>query len=198
VPATGHSAIGSDFSGCAQTAFARFVQRRPVPPRCRPVSRAIAPVPPPPGRLSDVARLSGSSGIRGRTLAAVKLTLRDVLDDSLTQLVFDPNDPNVARGGGLRAGRYRLNGDLTLYLKGVVFVPGVTVTGRIENFALGRQHGRLRIGGRAAPHGVLTIRRQHASGRLGGRRVSAKLNAPSAVVALSARRDRWPIPPGAP
>ena len=197
VPATGHSAIGSDFSGCAQRAFARFVQRRPVPPSC-PRVRRLAPPPPPPRRLSDVARLTGTSGLRGQTLAAVRLTLRDVLDDSLTQLVFDPDAPDVARGGGLRAGRYRLDADLTLHMHRVVFVPGVSVSGSIENFALGRQRGRLRISGRAAPHGVLVIRRRRVSGRLGGRRVSARLNAPSAVVAMSARRDRWPVPPGAP
>jgi hypothetical protein len=80
----------------------------------------------------------------------------------------------------------------------VVFVPGVRVSGSIENFALGRQRGRLRISGSAAPHGVLAIRRRRVSGRLGGRRVRARLNAPSAVVAMSARRDRWPLPPGAP
>jgi pimeloyl-ACP methyl ester carboxylesterase len=198
VPATGHSAIGSDFSGCAQRAFARFVQRRPVPPRCPRVRRGLAPAPPPPRRLSDVARLTGTRGLRGRTLAAVRLTLRDVLEDSVTQLVFDPDAPDVARGGGLRAGRYRLDADLTLHMHRVVFVPGVTVSGSIENFALGRQRGRLRISGSAAPHGDLAVHRRRVSGRLGGRRVSARLNAPSAVVAMSARRDRWPVPPGAP
>ena len=35
-PDTGHSAIGSDFYGCAQRAFARFIQRR----RCRPAAGA--------------------------------------------------------------------------------------------------------------------------------------------------------------
>ena len=198
VPATGHSAIGSDFSGCAQRAFARFLQRRPVPPECPRVRRGVAPAPPPPRRLSDVARLTGTSGLRGQTLAAVRLTLRDVLEDSVTQLVFDPDAPDVARGGGLRAGRYRLDADLTLHMQRVVFVPGVTVSGSIENFALGRQRGRLRISGRAAPHGVLAIHRRKVSGRLGGRHVSARLNAPSVVVAMSARRDRWPLPPGAP
>jgi hypothetical protein len=79
-----------------------------------------------------------------------------------------------------------------------VFVPGVTVSGSIENFALGRQRGRLRISGSAAPHGDLAVHRRSVSGRLDGRRVSARLNAPSAVVAMSARRDRWPVPPGAP
>jgi hypothetical protein len=128
----------------------------------------------------------------------VALTLRDVATDSLTELILDPRDPDLARGGGLRAGHYRIDEDVTLELNGVAFVPGVTVTGRVQNFSLGRQRGRLRIGGSVAPHGVLTIRRQRVSGRLGGRRVSAKLNASSAVDALVAQRRRWVTPPGAP
>jgi pimeloyl-ACP methyl ester carboxylesterase len=191
-PATGHSAIGSDFSGCAQRAFARFVQRRPVGPRCRRTRRAFPPQPPPPRRLAGVPRLRGTSGIRGRTLAAVKLTLNDVIEDAITELILDPRDPDIARGGGLRAGRYRIDSANTLELDGVAFVPGVTLTGRIERFLTRRQRGRLRIGGRAAPHGLLTVRRQRVSGRLGGRRVSGSLTAPAAVVALSARRERWP------
>jgi hypothetical protein len=189
-PATGHSTIGADFSGCAQRAFARFVQRRQVPPRCPRVRRPFPPTPPPPGRLADVRRLRGTSGGRGRTLAAVKLTLRDVADDSVTELIFDPRDPDIARGGGLRAGRYRIDSENTLELHGVAFVPGVTLTGRLEHFLTRRQSGRLRIGGRAAPHGLLTIRRQRMRGRLGGRRVSGSLEAPEAVVALATRRPR--------
>ena len=193
VPATGHSTIGSDVSGCAQRAFARFIQLRPVPPGCGRARRVFKPAPPPPGRLADVARLRGTSGIRGRTLAAVKLTLRDVAEDAVTELIFDPRDPDLARGGGLRAGQYRIDGENTLELDGVAFVPGVTLSGRIEHFFTRRQRGRVRIGGRAAPHGRLAIRRARMRGRLGGRRVTGALNAPSAVAALSARRDRWPL-----
>ena len=181
VPATGHSAIGADFSGCAQRAFARFMQLRPVPAGCENARRPFLPAPPPPARLADVARLRGTSGIRGKTLAAVRLTLRDVAEDAVTELIFDPTDPDLARGGGLRAGHYRI-------------VPGVTLTGRIENFLTRRQRGRIRIGGKAAPHGLLAIRRLQMRGRLGGRRVAGALNAPSAVAAISARRKRWPLP----
>jgi pimeloyl-ACP methyl ester carboxylesterase len=194
-PATGHGAIGSDFSGCAQRAFARFVQLRPVPPPCASVRRPFSPVPPPPRRLADVPRLRGTSGTRGRTLTTLKMTLLDVAEDSITQLIFDPRDPDIARGGGLRAGRYRIDVENTLVLEGVAFVPGVTLSGRVRHFLTRRQEGRLRIGGRAAPHGVVKIERQQLHGRLAGRRVSGALNAPTAVVALSARRGRWPLPP---
>jgi hypothetical protein len=188
VPQTGHSAIGSDFAGCAITAFARFVQRRPVPLGCRRLPRAFPATPPPPARLADVPPVRGVAGIRGRTLAAVELTVQDVADDSLTQLLFAERPSAVARGGGLRAGHYRLGSHNTLELHGVAFVPGVTVTGRLRHFLTRRESGRLRIGGTAAAHGVLTIRRLHVSGRLGGRPLRAALNAPEAATAAAATR----------
>lgn len=191
-PATGHSAIGADFSGCALRAFARFIQLRPVPRTCPRVRRLFPPTPPPPRRLGAVRRLAGTSGVRGRVLAAVRLTLRDVAEDSLTELIFDPRDPDIARGGGLRAGRYRIDGDNSLELHGVAFVPGVRVSGRLEQFGERRQRGVLRVSGRAGPGGRLHVRGQRVSGRLGGRRVTAELNAPSAVIALDARRNGPP------
>jgi pimeloyl-ACP methyl ester carboxylesterase len=193
-PDTGHSAIGSDFAGCALTSFARFIQRRPVPSRCPHVRKAFPAAPPPPGRLSAVRPLHGTPGIRGRTLAAVKLTLRDVAEDSLTALIFDPDSPDLARGGGLRAGHYRIGADDNLLeLRRVAYVPGVTVTGRIDNFLARRQHGRLRIGGRAAPHGLLRIDRFRIRGRLGGRRVRGSLSSPVAVLASSHALGETPL-----
>jgi pimeloyl-ACP methyl ester carboxylesterase len=191
-PATGHSALGSDFSGCTDRAFARFFQERSVPARCPRIRRPFLPSPPPPRRLGSVQPLAGTSGLRGRTLAALKLTLRDVAEDSITELIFDPEDSDLARGGGLRAGHYRIDGDNTLELDGVAFVPGVTLTGRLEHFGERRERGRLRVGGRAAPHGLLRIEGFAVRGRLGGRRVRAKLNARSALSALAAQRERWP------
>jgi pimeloyl-ACP methyl ester carboxylesterase len=192
VPSTGHSALGSDFSGCAQRTFAHFFQQRPLAGRCPRTRRPFPPSPPPPRRLAGVAPLRGTSGLRGRALAAVKLTLRDVAEDSITELIFDPSDPDIARGGGLRAGHYRIDGDNTLELFGVAFVPGVTLTGRLEHFGERRQRGRLRVGGRGAPRGLLRVERLAVRGRLGGRRVRAQLNAPSAASALAAKRRVWP------
>jgi pimeloyl-ACP methyl ester carboxylesterase len=185
VPATGHSALGADLSGCAQRAFARFVQLRPVPASCPPARRAFAPSPPPPRRLAALKPLGGGSGRRGRTLTAVRLTLRDVAEDSITELIFNPRDPDIARGGGLRAGRYRIDADNTLELRGVAFVPGVTLSGRIEHFLTRRQRGRLRIGGRAAPHGIVTIQRRQLRGRLAGRRVRGSVKATASALPRS-------------
>ena len=158
-PATGHSALGSDFSGCTDRAFARFFQERSVPERCPRGRRFFLPSPPPPRRLSSVSPLAGTSGLRGRTLAAVRLTLRDVAEDSITELILDLDDPDLARGGGLRAGHYRIDADNTLELDGVAFVPGVTLSGRLEHFGERRQRGRLRVSGRAAARGLLRVER---------------------------------------
>jgi pimeloyl-ACP methyl ester carboxylesterase len=193
-PDTGHSAIGSDFYGCAQRAFARFIQLRRVPNGCRRVQHAFPAEPPPPRRLGAVRPLRGTPGDRGRALAAMKLTLRDVAEDSLTALVFGPTGADRARGGGLRAGHYRIGSDNTLELRGVSYVPGVTVSGRIENFLERRQSGRLRIGGRAAPHGLLRIHRFSISGRLGGRRVRGNLRSPVAVGARAGALADVPLP----
>ena len=195
-PATGHSALGSDFSGCTNRAFALFFQEGSVPVRCPRARRLFLPSPPPPRRLATVEPLAGTSGLRGRTLAAVQLTLRDVAEDAITELIFDPHDPDIARGGGLRAGHYRIDGDNTLELDGVAFVPGVTLTGRIERFGERRQRGRLRVSGRAAARGLLRLERQTVRGTLDGRRVRVELNARTAVRALAAQRERWPLPLG--
>jgi pimeloyl-ACP methyl ester carboxylesterase len=191
-PATGHSALGSDFSGCMQRAFANFLRERAVATRCPRARRVWRPSPPPPRRLADVSPLQGTSGARGRTLAAVKMTLQDVAADSITELIFDVDDPDFARGGGLRAGHYRIDGHNTLVLHGVAFVPGVTLSGRLERFGERRQRGRLRVSGRAAVHGLLRVKRHDLRGRLGARRVRAQLTARSAVSALAAQRERWP------
>ena len=193
-PDTGHSAIGSDFSGCAQRAFARFIQLRQVPNGCRRRPHAFQAEPPPPRRLAQIRPLRGTPGIRGRALAAMKLTLRDVISDALTALVFGPGNASSARGGGLRAGHYRIDSHNTAVLSDVAYVPGVTVTGRLEHFLARRQTGRLRIGGPGAPHGVLRFHGLRFAGRLGGRRVRGNLRAPVTVVASSARVEAPPLP----
>jgi pimeloyl-ACP methyl ester carboxylesterase len=192
-PATGHSALGSDFSGCTDRAFRNFFGDQPVATRCRHARRLFPPQPPPPRRLSDVSPLGGS-GRAGRTLGAVRLTLVDVATDSITELIFDLDDPDIARGGGLRAGHYRIDRRNTLTLDGVAFVPGVTLSGRLEHFGERRQRGRLHVAGGAAAHGVLRFRAGRASGRLGGHRVRAGLYARRAISALAAQQQhRGPL-----
>ena len=64
-PATGHSVLGSDFSGCSDRALRSFFAERPVAdalPATR--RRFFQPSPPPPRRLSDVSPLAGSPACR--------------------------------------------------------------------------------------------------------------------------------------
>ena len=196
-PATGHSVLGSDPSPCARRAFDRFFRGGRVPSHCGKVRRAFFPQPPPPTRLSRVRRLSGVTGLRGRTLVAVRLTLRDVLEDAVTELVFDPRSRDIARGGGLRGGTYRIGQNGGVALRGLRFIPRVRVTGRIRRFGERAQSGRVRVGGPGVPGGVLTIEADRVRGRLGGRRVRAKLNllvasrpVTAAAAAASAPRAR--------
>ena len=185
-PATGHSALGSDPSPCSQRAFEAFFLGRAVSTRCRRTRRDFRPAPPPPTSIRRVRPAPGARGLRGRALGALALTLKDVSDDSLTAVILDVDDPDLARGGGLRGGRYRLDGDGTVTLRRVEYVPGVRVSGRIARFGESRQHGRLHLTGRASPDGVVRIRGTRVRGRLGHRRVRGRLRAGAAAPASAA------------
>jgi pimeloyl-ACP methyl ester carboxylesterase len=163
--ATGHSALGSDPSGCTARALARFFRDQPVAGVCRRTPRPFPALPPPPRRLGQLP-----------PLRAVAMTVRDVSEDSLTQPVLDPRDPNVARGGGLRGGTYRLSGGFTLRLSDVVFVPGVRVSGFLRRFEDVRQSGRLVVRGRV--RGALRVSGRRVVGRLDGQGVAGSLGAP--------------------
>ena len=188
--ATGHSALGSDPSVCARRAFDRFFRGGRVPSRCPRSRRFFVPQPPAPRSLARVTPLSGVRGDRGRALATVGLTLRDVLEDAVTELIYAPDDPDLARGGGLRHGHYRIGGGGTLLLREVAYVPGVRITGRIRRFGERRQSGRLRISGPGVPAGLLQVSGKRVEGTLGGRRVRATLRLvpPSPAAAAAAAR----------
>jgi len=193
-PATGHSTLGSDASGCTERAFAHFFRDQPVSTACPRRRREFPASPPPPTALSQVPLTAGVGGVRGRALTALALTLRDVGEDTLTRFIFDERDPDLARGGGLRAGRYRLDGDNRLHLANVTFVPGVRVSGFVRRFGAQRQSGRLRL--RGAVDGVLSLRGRRVSGRLRGERVRAVLSARTATSGLQAAAARLPAHAG--
>jgi pimeloyl-ACP methyl ester carboxylesterase len=178
-PNTGHSALGSDASGCTERAFAHFFRHQPVSTRCPRVRPEFPPAPPPPTALRQVAPTRGVGGNRGRALTAVAQTLRDVGEDTLTNFILDQRDPDLARGGGLRGGRYRIDGNNVLHLTRVEFVPGVRVSGSIRHFGGRQQSGRLGLGGLVG--GSLALRGRKVSGRLAGKRVRAVLSARAAT-----------------
>jgi hypothetical protein len=193
-PGTGHSALGSDASGCMERAFSRFFRGGRLPRACkRRRKREFTPAPVPPLTLKEVPRAGRVRGKTGRALGAVGLTLDDVSEDLFSAFLADFDDASGdARGGGLRGGRYLSKGSGTLFLRGVEFVPGVRVSGTIRSFQESGQKGRLRITGRATPNGRLTIRGSRVRGRLGKRRVRARLPIKSIVIDLSALASRVP------
>jgi pimeloyl-ACP methyl ester carboxylesterase len=184
-PGTGHSAIGASGSRCVAVAFDRFFRRGRLPTHCPRPRHGLAPTPVAPTSLGQVKPARGVPGERGRAIAAVAQTLADVNEDSLASVIANQLDPDLARGGGLRGGSYRLGVDGTLLLRRVQYVPGVRVSGRIRAFGERRQRGRLRIAGRGVPDGSLSIRGRTVRGRLGRKRVRARLSPSPGVVSAT-------------
>ena len=185
---TGHSVLGNDLTGCADRAFGRFFEGGVLPSRCPRGRRIVPPAPQPPRSLRALEPLRPVHGLRGRALRALALTMGDVAGDTLSTVVVGLDDPDLARGGGLRGGSYRLTGRGSLELRGVAFVPGVRVSGRIRDFLGGRQRGSLRLAGRVTPEGRLRLRDDLMTGTLGGRRVSARLPLDPFVASAKATR----------
>jgi pimeloyl-ACP methyl ester carboxylesterase len=181
-PATGHSALGADGTGCTVRAFGRFLGGGRVQTDCRRIRREFPATPPPPAGIGAVEPIRGTGGRRGRVLTAVGLTLWDVLDDVLSEYIGDLGNPAVTRGVGLRAGRYGIDRRGTLRLRELTFVPGLRLTGRVAKYLERSQRGELRVsGGPGVPSGVLTLRGYRVSGRLGGRKVRGRLRQPVLV-----------------
>ena len=194
-PATGHSVLGADPSGCAERAFARFFRNRSVASSCGRVRRQFPPAPPPPRALRRVAPVPGLGGTRGRALAAVAMTLRDVGEDALTRFVVDERDPDIARGGGLRGGALP-----DRRAQPPAPDPGGVRAARagqrvVRRFGGQRARvGRLRLTGRV--DGALALDGRRVRGRLGGRRVRAVLATRAATSGLRAAAARLPAPSG--
>jgi hypothetical protein len=191
-PATGHSVLGSDATGCAERAFAHFLAERPVSTRCPRRRRAFPATPPPPRSLRALAP---GRAPRAQAVAALAATLSDVAEDATTGFVL-AEGRDLARGGGLRAGRYRLDRRVRLHLHGVVYVPGVRVSGLLRRFGGRSQAGHVRLSGPAVPDGALSVRGRRVSGRLGGRPVSGLLDPAGGAARLRVSVARLPEPAG--
>jgi hypothetical protein len=167
VPYTGHSVLSSDPTGCANAALAAFFAAQPVA-ACAGPRPVVAPTAVAPTRLS---RLSGATKAL-KTVAATAATVRDVrLQFVGDELAAGRVTPEGAKVAGLRSGRATaVSGGYSL--RDVEFVPGVTVSGRVPTKT---GAAKLTIGGRVAPHGQLTFHADGSvTGRLGGRRVTAR------------------------
>jgi hypothetical protein len=164
VPGTGHGVFPSR-SFCPTRAVDDFFAGRPLR-TCRPGTEPPFADPMAPRSLSRVPRAAGHRGVVGRTLTAVLATVSDV-DEALNVANYSPR--GFAQVGGLRGG-YAHDNYPRIRLHGYSYVPGVRVSGRLDGAS--KQHGTLRIRGRAAAHGRVRLHRDGTiTGRLRGRRV---------------------------
>lgn len=192
VPYTGHSVLGSDFSGCAAEAVKAFFGGLTVQP-CTATNDLFSPTPITPGRLSSVKALPGLRDKPGRTVTAVLDTIVDLSRQVIgATLQFEQALPSGSSFGGLHGGYARLT-STSARLNRFSFVEGVEVTG---SFTL--QNGKLkpalmRISGGAAAHGSILIgSSQRVSGTLEGRRFDVSI----AKAKLSRAGSReWPAQP---
>lgn len=180
VPGTGHSVYGSDLTGCSERALGAFFAGRRVAAACRRSAGQIRPDGPIPRSIREL-KPAAAPGARGRTVAAAALTIFDVLEQSADSLLSDPF--GVIRGGGLRGGRF-FETRSTIRLQGVVYVPGVVVTGDVREGGA----ASVRVSGRRAARGSLEIRGSRVRGVLGGRRISGRIRSLSQPASADSAR----------
>jgi pimeloyl-ACP methyl ester carboxylesterase len=191
VPYTGHSVLGSDFSGCAERAVATFFAGAAVQP-CGAVHNVFAPTPVTPTKLAYVHAPSGLGGRPGRTLTAVLDTIVD-LDRQVISATLQANEalPSGSSFGGLRGGYAQLSSS-AVALHRLSFVAGVTLSGTfpIHDGVLGAV--TVRVSGSAAAAGTVEIGSgRRVSGTLGSRHFDLSL----ATVKLSRAGEagaEWP------
>jgi pimeloyl-ACP methyl ester carboxylesterase len=190
VPYTGHSVLTEEQTRCASEALqALFAPSTVKQCRAAPPPPSLHPPPLPPTRLALVSSANGYSGLPGRTLHAVRLTLDDYIRQLALQLELSGFAENLTalptlRTGGLRAGWAELTAG-TFSLHDYSYVPGVTVSGSIKAEAVD-----LQVGGSAAAHGTLRRGSHHSLvGTLGGLHVVLPANstATTAIVASDAQ-----------
>jgi pimeloyl-ACP methyl ester carboxylesterase len=172
VPYGGHSVLTDEPTPCARDALqAMFAGTTIKPCRATPPPAVLRLPPLPPARIADVSPTHGYSGLPGRTLHAVTLTLGDFTRQFVLALLEGLGSGSFLRspslhGGGLRAGWYQFTGK-ALVFHGYSYVPGVTISGTVASKQL-----TLHIGGSAAAHGTLRLgAREALVGRLGGQRI---------------------------
>ena len=195
VPYTGHSVLGSDFSGCAEAAVAAFFSGRAVQP-CPSALNLFAPTPISPTQLTSLRPPRGLGGKPGRTLTAVVDAIRDLARQVIAAtLQAEAELPSGSSFGGLRGGYARLSSSAVV-LHGFSFVTGVKVSGAFRVSGGRLEPAKLRVFGSSAAAGYVRFgTRKRVSGVLGGRRFDLSLARLQASRAALARR--WPERPPA-
>lgn len=181
---------------CPSDGVRSFLAGGAPPASCRSFDPGLPrATPPPPLALAEVDGERGTEGRAGRTLTAVRLTLRDgaeaVRARFFARLLTAPEEWSArrlarrlygasVRVGALRAGAYRLGFRHGRYsLRAASYVPGVAVTGALAaSDSDGDEtplRGHLRVRGPAAARGRLVVRDNVVSGRLGDRPVRMRI-----------------------
>ncbi len=192
VPYTGHSVLGSDFSGCAQAAVGAFFAGTPVQP-CASATNIFAPTPIAPRKLDYLRSPPGLGGKPGRTLTAVLDAIVD-LDRQVVAATLEAQQelPSGSSFGGLRGGYARLTSS-SATLRGFSFVSGVALSGSfpVRNHEL--QPATIRISGASASRGTVRLSAdKRVSGTLGGKRFNLSLSRVRLSSATGARGGEWP------
>ncbi len=170
VPFTGHSVLGSDFSGCAEQAVGAFFAATPVQP-CGPTQNVFSPTPITPTKLAYIHPPSVLSGKAGQTLTAVLDTILDLNRQVIgATLQANAELPVGSSFGGLHGGYARLEPSKVV-LHDLSFVSGVRLSGAFPVKEGQLQNATIRISGPAAASGAVRVgASKTVSGTLGGRR----------------------------
>jgi pimeloyl-ACP methyl ester carboxylesterase len=175
VPFTGHSVLGTDFSGCAQTALKDFFSSETAG-QCGTIHNPFAPTPITPSKLVAVKPVGGLNGTPGSTLAVVLDTILDLERQVVgATLQADQELPSGSSFGGLRGGYAQITSS-ALLLHRLSFVNGVRITG---TFPVVKGHLRptdLRVEGSRAATGTVRVGASASvTGTLGGHRFDVSL-----------------------
>jgi pimeloyl-ACP methyl ester carboxylesterase len=191
VPYTGHSVLGTEFSGCAQSAVKAFFSGAAVQ-QCATARDPFTPTPISPTKLSSVKPVGGVAGTPGRTLAVVLETIIDLERQVIgATLQSEQELPSGSSFGGLRGGYARITSS-ALTLHRLSFVGGVQITGSLPVQDGRLQAADIRVEGSQAARGTVRIGAgTHVTGTLGGRRFDVDL-AKVKLASAGAPSASWP------
>jgi pimeloyl-ACP methyl ester carboxylesterase len=175
VPYTGHSVLGTDFSGCAQTALKDFFSSETSQP-CQATRDPFSPTPITPTKLALVKAVGGLAGRSGSTLAVVLDTIVDLERQVVgATLQADQELPSGASFGGLRGGYAQITSS-ALRLHRLSFVNGVQISGVFPVVNGHLRSTNLSVEGSQAAQGTVHVGSSaRVSGTLGGRRFDVSL-----------------------
>jgi pimeloyl-ACP methyl ester carboxylesterase len=182
VPGVGHSVLGADLSGCAQSSVIGWLQGRTPPTTCPP-SPPLLPVMGPFYKTLNAAPVVGKIGGKiGHTLGAVVSTLDDAADTYLFEQlgISSTAQPGLIARQGLEGGLLTSFGSVGTFarkftMQGYSDIPGVELNGTLSIFPGGlplQFQGKLTVTGDKAANGTLVLNASAITGKLGGRRVA--------------------------